>query len=106
MKVLVVNAGSSSMKYQLFNMDTEEMIAKGNCERIGTDGFIGHKTADGREYEAEIAMPTHSEAFEALVYALTKSDAKVIDDMKEIVTNLENIIELLETKNVSSVARV
>lgn len=84
MKVLVVNAGSSSMKYQLFNMDTEEMIAKGNCERIGTDGFIGHKTADGREYEAEIAMPTHSEAFEALVYALTKSDAKVIDDMKEI----------------------
>ena len=84
MKVLVVNAGSSSMKYQLFNMETEEMIAKGNCERIGTDGFIGHKTADGREYEAEIAMPTHSEAFEALVYALTKSEAKVIDDMKEI----------------------
>lgn len=84
MKVLVVNAGSSSMKYQLFNMETEEMIAKGNCERIGTDGFIGHKTADGREYEAEIAMPTHSEAFEALVYALTESDAKVIDSMKEI----------------------
>ena len=84
MKVLVVNAGSSSMKYQLFNMETEEMIAKGNCERIGTDGFIGHKTADGREYEADIAMPTHSEAFEALVFALTKSDAKVIDDMSEI----------------------
>ena len=84
MKVLVVNAGSSSMKYQLFNMETEEMIAKGNCERIGIDGLIGHKTSDGREYEAKIDMPTHSEAFEALVYALTKSDAKVIDDMKEI----------------------
>lgn len=84
MKVLVVNAGSSSMKYQLFDMENEQMIAKGNCERIGTDGIIGHKTSDGREYKAEINMPTHSEAFEALVYALTKSDAKVIDSMSEI----------------------
>ncbi len=86
MKVLVVNAGSSSMKYQLFDMSNEQMIAKGNCERIGGDGLgkIGHKTADGREYTAELPMPTHSEAFDALVFALLKSDAKVLDDLSEI----------------------
>ncbi len=84
MKVLVVNAGSSSMKYQLFDMSNESMIAKGNCERIGLDGKISHKTADGREYTANIPMPTHAEAFDSLVFALTKSEAKVIDDLSEI----------------------
>lgn len=51
MKVLVINAGSSSLKYQLIDMSNEEVIAKGNCERIGVDGKIGHKTADGRKVE-------------------------------------------------------
>ena len=48
MKILVVNAGSSSLKYQLIDMKDESVIAKGNCERIGIDGKITHKTADGR----------------------------------------------------------
>lgn len=84
MKILVVNAGSSSLKYQLIDMTNENLLAKGLCERIGIDGVISHKAADGREYKAKIPMPTHSEAFDALVYALNKSEAKVIDSMDEI----------------------
>ncbi len=84
MKIFVVNAGSSSLKYQLIDMENEEVLAKGLCERIGVSGAIKHKAADGREYSAETDMPTHSEAFEAVVYALTKSDAKVIDSFDEV----------------------
>ena len=83
MKIFVVNAGSSSLKYQLIDMENEKVLAKGLCERIGVSGAISHKTADGRAYAAETPMPTHSEAFEA-VYALTKSEAKVIDSFDEI----------------------
>ncbi len=84
MKIFVVNAGSSSLKYQLIDMENEKVLCKGLCERIGVSGAISHKAADGREYSAETAMPTHSEAFEAVVYALTKSDAKVIDSFDEV----------------------
>ena len=64
MKILVINAGSSSLKYQLIDMETEEMIAKGNCERVGQEGsFIGHKTADGRAFEKEAPMENHAQAF-------------------------------------------
>ena len=65
-------------------MENEQVLAKGLCERIGVSGAISHKAADGRTYAAETAMPTHSEAFEAVVYALTKSDAKVIDSFDEV----------------------
>ena len=84
MKIFVVNAGSSSLKYQLIDMENEQVLAKGLCERIGVTGAISHKAADGRVYEAETDMPTHSEAFEAVVYAMTKSDANVIDSFDEI----------------------
>lgn len=84
MKIFVVNAGSSSLKYQLIDMDNEQVLAKGLCERIGVSGAISHKSSDGRVYNADTPMPTHSEAFEAVVYALTKSDAKVIDSFDEI----------------------
>ena len=84
MKIFVVNAGSSSLKYQLIDMETEAVLAKGICERIGTSGAITHKAADGRVYEADTAMPTHTEAFEAVVFAMTKSEAKVIDSFDEI----------------------
>lgn len=84
MKVFVVNAGSSSLKYQLIDMDNEQVLAKGLCERIGVTGAITHKAADGRVYKAETPMPTHSEAFEAVVFAMTKSDAKVIDSLDEV----------------------
>ena len=84
MKILVVNAGSSSLKYQLLDMDDESVIAKGNCDRIGIDGHVSHKTGDGRTYDADCNFPTHTEAFEKLVEVLTTGDAKVIDSMSEI----------------------
>ncbi|MBQ5418185.1 MAG: acetate/propionate family kinase, partial [Oscillospiraceae bacterium] len=84
MIILVVNAGSSSLKYQLLNMDDESMIAKGNCDRIGIGGHISHKTADGRKFEADCEFPTHTEAFEKLVEVLTTGDASVIKSMDEI----------------------
>ena len=84
MKVFVVNAGSSSLKYQLIDMENEQVLCKGLCERIGVTGAISHKTADGRSYSAETPMPTHSEAFEAVVYAMTESDAKVINSFDEV----------------------
>ncbi len=84
MKILVVNAGSSSLKYQLLDMEDESVIAKGNCDRIGIDGHISHKTFDGRSYTADCDFPTHTEAFEKLVEVLTTGDAAVISSMSEI----------------------
>ena len=85
MKILVINAGSSSLKYQLIDMDTEEMIAKGNCERIGIEGsFIGHKTADGRAFTKEIDMPDHAKAFLAVRDALLDEEYGVIKSLDEV----------------------
>ena len=84
MKILVVNAGSSSLKYQLIDMDGEKVIAKGLCERIGIDGKITHKTADGKVYESKTAMPNHTVAFNCVKFALTESEAKAIDSLDEI----------------------
>ena len=84
MLILVVNAGSSSLKYQLLNMDDESVIAKGNCDRIGIDGHISHKTFDGRKIETECSFPTHTEAFAKLVEVLTTGEASVIKSMSEI----------------------
>lgn len=64
MKILVINAGSSSLKYQLIDMDGEVVVAKGLCERIGIDGRFTHKTGDGRVVTKEVAMPDHTAAFE------------------------------------------
>ena len=58
MLVLVVNAGSSSLKYQLLNMDDESVLAKGNCDRIGIDGHISHKTNDGRKVDDDLEIVT------------------------------------------------
>ena len=84
MLVLVVNAGSSSLKYQLINMDDESVLAKGNCDRIGIDGHFSHKTADGRKLDTDCTFPTHTEAFEKLVEALTTGEYSVIKSMDEI----------------------
>ena len=75
MKILVINCGSSSLKYQLFDMDTESMIAKGNCERIGVDGKIGGSTADGRKFEYEVPFENHTKAFLEVKKVLTEGDA-------------------------------
>ena len=84
MLVLVVNAGSSSLKYQLLNMDDESVLAKGNCDRIGIGGHVSHKTADGRTVDEDCSFPTHTEAFQKLVEVLTTGDAAVIKSMDEI----------------------
>lgn len=83
MKVLVINAGSSSLKYQFIDMDNESLIAKGLCERIGTSGVITHKAND-KKITKEIPMPTHKEAFDAVISALTEGEGKVINSMDEI----------------------
>ncbi|MCD7848170.1 MAG: acetate kinase [Oscillospiraceae bacterium] len=83
--VLVVNAGSSSLKYQLLNMDDESVLAKGNCDRIGIDGHLSHKVpSKGIEISEDVSFPTHTEAFEKLVEVLTSGEGKVIDSMSEI----------------------
>ena len=84
MKILVINAGSSSLKYQLIDMDGEKVLAKGNCERIGIGGHIGHKTAEGVSVEKDLDFPTHKEAFLAVVDMLTSGEGKVIDNVDEI----------------------
>ena len=84
MKVLVINAGSSSLKYQLMDMSDESVLAKGLCERIGIDGRIIHKLPDGRKVELDCNFPTHTEAFEKLTELLTTGEYKVVDSLKEI----------------------
>ena len=85
MNVLVVNAGSSSLKYQLFDTTNETVIAKGLCERIGIDGKLTHKQlVKGITYSADIAMPNHTEAMKAVVEALVHTEHGCITSMSEI----------------------
>ena len=60
--ILVINAGSSSLKYQLIDIETEEVLAKGLCERIGIDGKLTYKPTNGEKLEKDAAMPTHQDA--------------------------------------------
>ncbi len=85
MKILVINAGSSSLKYQLIDMDNEEMLCKGNCERIGIPGGIfTHKTADGRELNKKVNMLDHTAAFTQVKDALLDAEYGVIKSLDEI----------------------
>lgn len=84
MNILVINAGSSSLKYQLIDTDTKNVYAKGNCERIGIDGMFKHKTSDGRKLEKEIALPDHKVAFKLIISTLTEGEYAVIKSVKEI----------------------
>ena len=84
MKVLVVNAGSSSLKYQLLDMDTEEVIAKGNAERVGMDGsFLKHK-ANGVETILKKDLRTHADAIQLILQTLTDAQIGVIKSISEI----------------------
>lgn len=84
MNILVINAGSSSLKYQLIDTDTKNVLAKGNCERIGIDGKFKHSTHDGRKVQLEIPLPDHKVAFQKVISALTEGEAAVIKSTKEI----------------------
>lgn len=84
MKVLVINSGSSSLKYQLIDMETEAVIAKGNCERIGIEGSkLVHK-AKGEEFVFEQALPDHNVAVALVLKALTDEKSGVISSMSDI----------------------
>ena len=85
MNVLVINCGSSSLKYQLINADTEEVLAKGLCERIGIDGSVlTHQPAGKDKVVIETPMPTHTKAVELVLESLTNKDHGVIASLDEI----------------------
>ena len=86
MKILVINAGSSSLKYQLIDMETETLMAKGLCERIGIDGHLKHSPLVGGKpvFDEDITLPTHAEAIAAVIDKLTSAEYGVVASMKEI----------------------
>jgi acetate kinase len=84
MKVLVINAGSSSLKYQLFDTVSESVLAKGICERIGIDGRISHKNQNGKELSKNINLENHSDAMRVLVDALLDKEVGAISSAAEI----------------------
>ena len=84
MKVLVVNCGSSSLKYQLIDSETEQALAVGLCERIGIDGRLKHTPAGGEKVVLEDALPNHEVAIKNVLAALTNPEYGVIKDLSEI----------------------
>ena len=84
MKVLVINCGSSSLKYQLIDMDGEKVLCKGLCERIGMESSMITHEANGTKATTPAIFPTHTEAFAEVVKKMTTGDGKVIDDVSEI----------------------
>ena len=88
MKILVVNCGSSSLKYQLIEMENEEVLASGKCDRIGVKGmdspFIEYKGKDGKKLKKELDLPNHTVAFEEVVKYLLDPEVGAIKDLSEI----------------------
>lgn len=84
MKILVINAGSSSLKYQFMNSETGEVYAKGLCERIGIDGRLTHKVPGREDYVSETAMPTHNEAIKSVLDIMVDPTYGVIKSVDEI----------------------
>ena len=84
MNVLVINCGSSSLKFQLINSDTEAVLAKGLCERIGIDGRLTYQPEGGEKEVNNLAMPTHTEAIQFVIDALTNEKTGVVKSLDEI----------------------
>ena len=84
MNVLVLNAGSSSLRYQFINMDTKEVVAKGLCERVGTDSGVHNYELGGVEMVDELALPSHREAVAAVLAALTNTSYGVVSSLDEV----------------------
>ncbi len=84
MKILVINSGSSSLKYQLFDMENGNVLSKGGCERIGFGGSITHKVPGQEDYSFEIDLPSHDKALEAVFSLLTDETHGVIKSVNEI----------------------
>lgn len=84
MNVLVINCGSSSLKFQLINSDSEDVLAKGLCERIGIDGRLVYQPANGEKETTEAAMPTHKQAIQMVLDALMNEKTGVIKSLDEV----------------------
>ena len=84
MKVLVINCGSSSLKYQLIDSDSEQVLAKGLCERIGIDGRLTYQKAGCDKEITEAAMPSHKEAIQMVLHALVNDKTGAVKDLAEI----------------------
>ncbi len=84
MNVLVVNCGSSSLKFQLINSETEEVAAKGLCERIGIDGRLVYQPTNGEKEVTEAPMPTHTEAIKMVLDALVNEKTGVLKSLDEV----------------------
>ena len=84
MNVLVVNSGSSSLKFQLINSETEEVAAKGLCERIGIDGRLVYQPTNGEKEVIEASMPTHTEAIKMVLDALVNEKTGVLKSLDEV----------------------
>ena len=84
MNVLVINCGSSSLKYQLINSESEEVLAKGLCERIGLDGRLVYQKAGCAKEITETDMPTHKQAIKLVLDALLNEETGAIKDLAEI----------------------
>lgn len=89
MNVLVINCGSSSLKYQLIDSDTEAVLAKGLCERIGIDGRLVYQKAGNDKEITEASMPTHKEAIQMVLEALTnekQARSRALQRLMQLVT--------------------
>ncbi|MGO5051388.1 acetate/propionate family kinase [Lachnospiraceae bacterium LCP25S3_G4] len=84
MNVLVINCGSSSLKFQLINSDSESVLAKGLCERIGIDGELTYQPAGKDKMKSAKAMPTHTQAIQYVINALTDVETGVVKSLSEI----------------------
>ena len=84
MKVLVINCGSSSLKYQLIDSESEQVLAKGLCERIGTDGVLTHQPDGGEKKKENIDMPNHTVAVQLVLNKLVDAEVGVISSLNEI----------------------
>ena len=84
MYILVINGGSSSLKYQLFDMDTHKVMAKGLCERIGKGGHMRHTAAGKEKLEFDVDIPDHTVAARLVVEKLTDPQYGVLKDMSQI----------------------
>lgn len=93
MKILVINAGSSSLKYQLFSMTGEKTLAKGICERIGIGGSVSGSNYKGRQFEYDVNLNNHTEAFLQVKKVLTEGECSVINDLSEIVAVGHRVVQ-------------
>ena len=84
MKVLIINCGSSSLKYQIIDSETEQVQAKGLCERIGIDGRLIYQPAGGEKEVTEAPMPTHTEAIQMVLDALVNEKTGVLKTLDEV----------------------